>query len=161
MESALMMMVRVDPRVEPAPAANEPGIHVHDGLEWHLSNGDGSTHREAAERLRQEIDDERREAEAEAAQTPTNARGGQFPAGFDVPEAGSTAGTDGAPTLKYLVVWGGPHEEVHGIFNTVTELQPLIGVPGAQAYGAAHGVTTKELAEAKLRALQNARAAQQ
>ena len=34
-------------------------------------------------------------------------------------------------------------------------------MPGAQAYGAAHGVTSKGFAEAKLRALQNARVARQ
>ena len=52
-ESALMMMVRVDPRVEPAASAGvtRPQVladsgatsYADDGLEWHLSNGDGST----------------------------------------------------------------------------------------------------------------------
>ena len=50
---------------------------------------------------------------------------------------------------------------MHGIFDAATELQPLIEMLGARAYGAADGVTTKELAEVKLRALQSARAAQQ
>ena len=116
-----------------------------------IAVGDGSTWREGAEQLRQEIDDDRRKAEAEAAQTPTNARA----------EASSTAGVDGAPTLQFYVVWGGPHEGVHGIFDPATELLPLIGMPGARAYGAADGVTSKGFAEAKLRALQNARVAQQ
>ena len=58
-----------------------------------IAVGDGSTWREGAEQLRQEIDDDRRKAEAEAAQTPTNARA----------EASSTAGVDGAPTLQYYV----------------------------------------------------------
>ena len=68
---------------------------------------------------------------------------------------------DEAPTLKYFVVWGGPYEGVHGIFDAATELQPLIEMPGTRAYGATDGVTTKEFAEVKLRALQSARAAQQ
>ena len=45
--------------------------------------------------------------------------------------------------------------------DLATELSPLIATPGSQAYGAANGVTTKELAEAKLLAMQKARAAQQ
>ena len=53
------------------------------------------------------------------------------------------------------------YEGVHGIFDTATELQPLIEMPGARAYGSADGVTTKEFAEMKLRAMQNAREAQQ
>ena len=71
------------------------------------------------------------------------------------------APTDEAPTLKYFVVWGGQYEGVHGIFDTATELQPLIEMPGARAYGPADGVVTKKFAEMKLQALQNARAAQQ
>ena len=112
-ESALMMMVRVDPRVEPAASAGvtRPQVladsgatsYADDGLEWHLSNGDGSTWREGAEQLRQEIDDDRRKAEAEAAQTPTNARA----------EASSTAGVDGAPTLQYYVGGSGCPEHKH------------------------------------------------
>ena len=46
------------------PGDQDPTPDWRDGLEWVPSKGDGSTHREAAEQLRQEIDDDRREAEA-------------------------------------------------------------------------------------------------
>jgi len=77
------------------------------------------------------------------------------------PAASSAVEGDTVPTLKFFVVWGGPNEGVHGIFDMATELTPLISTPGSEAYGAANGVTTKELAEAKLLAMQRARTAQQ
>ena len=66
MESALMMMVRVEPRVEPAPIESEPmpALVYDDGRvftgPW-SRDYDGT-----AERLRQEDDDDRREAESRA-----------------------------------------------------------------------------------------------
>ena len=145
LESALMMMVRVEPRVEPAPIESEPmPALVHDDGRaftgpWNRSyDGD-------AKRLRQEVEDEQREVESRA-QAMHDSR---------------AAPVDEAPSLKYFVVWGGKYEGVHGIFDMATELQPLIEMPGARAYGAADGVTSKEFAEMKLRAMQNAREAQQ
>ena len=65
------------------------------------------------------------------------------------------------PTSKFYAVLGGPFEGVHQIFDEHSELDPLISMPGASAYGASHGVVTRSDAEAKLGALQRARAAQQ
>ena len=90
-------------------------------------------HAGAAERLRQEIDDQEAESRAQAM--------------LDA----HAALLDEAPTLKYFVVWGGPYEGVHGIFDAATELQPLIEMPGARAYGAADGVESDEKQPFKLR----------
>ena len=140
LESALMMMVRVEPRVEPAPIESDPMPALGPGP-WSRD--------ENAERLQiaQEIENDRLFAESRAR------------AMHDAHDA-HAATTDETPSLKHFVVWGGQYEGVHAIFDTATELQPLIEMPGARAYGSADGVTTRELAEIKLRALQNARDAQ-
>ena len=182
LESALMMMVR-----EPLGSATTSHVVDHaaaaaDAVTWHRP-GSFESQREIEQDTDTEEDPPRPAAVLPGA-TPANlidtgaslhraarspvppwdgslSSGGWEPANPDATAAGPPVGVDAVPTLKYYVVWGGPHEGVHGVFDMATELTPLIATPGSQAYGAANGVTTKELAEAKLLAMQKARAAQQ
>ena len=64
-------------------------------------------------------------------------------------------------SYAWYVVFGGPFEGVHMIFDVDTELRPLLTTPDARAFGPSEGIMSRELAEAKLRALVQARKAEQ
>ena len=66
-----------------------------------------------------------------------------------------------AAVPQYHVVFGGPFEGVHRIFDVDAELRPLLATADSRSFGPADGIDTRDHAEAKLLALRQARAASQ
>ena len=116
------------------------GASGHGGLVW------SRDHLGAARQLRSELAADA--ADARATQRPETSP----PRPALYPEV---------PSSQFYVVFGGPFEGVHEVFNVDSELRPLLATAEARAFGPADGVVSRERAEAKLRALEQARKAEQ
>ena len=112
------------------------GASGHGGLVW------SRDHLGAARQLRSELAADA--ADARATQRPETSP----PRPALYPEV---------PSSQFYVVFGGPFEGVHEVFNVDSELRPLLATAEARAFGPADGVVSRERAEAKLRALEQAR----